>query len=239
MTEPATPPATFPATSPSMSPATRILLVRHGQSVANAGGIPPDHITNPLTELGHRQAKEFAARSSWTPTLFLVSPFLRARQTAEPMLQLFPGVPVGEWPIHEFTFLEPSRHKGTNEEQQMPHILKYWERGDASYLDGPGAESFTLFLDRARDAIRRLGQTAPGSCIVIFTHGLMMQAFRLLLLFPGASDTELMLNFRRFHAAHFVDNTETVELSIVQGELKMAGQPHPNAFTLQGEPSHV
>jgi 2,3-bisphosphoglycerate-dependent phosphoglycerate mutase len=218
---------------------TRIFLVRHGQSVANAGGAAPDHITNPLTELGHAQAKAFAEGFDWIPKLFLHSPFLRTRQTAEPLLQRFPDVPVEEWPIHEFTYLEPTRHNGTNETQQMPHILKYWERPDPAYLDGPGAETFTQFLDRARSAILRFAQMAPGGCVVVFTHGFMMQAIRLLLLFPDATDAELMRNFRRFHSHNFVENTGVAEFEVREGRIKLVGQLHLNDFTLLGETSHA
>jgi broad specificity phosphatase PhoE len=218
---------------------TRILLVRHGQSVANAGGTAPDHITNPLTELGRAQAKAFADSFDCKPTLFLHSPFLRTRQTAEPLLQRFPDVPVEEWPIHEFTYLEPTRHNGTNETQQMPHILKYWERPDPAYLDGPGAETFTQFLDRARSAILRFAQIAHGGCVVVFTHGFMMQAIRLLLLFPNATDAELMRNFRRFHSNNFVENTQVVEFEVREGRIKLVGQLHLNDFTLLGETSHA
>jgi broad specificity phosphatase PhoE len=218
---------------------TRIILVRHGQSVANAGGVAPDHITNPLTELGRAQAKAFADSFDCTPTLFLHSPFLRTRQTAEPLLQRFPDVLVEEWPIHEFTYLEPSRHNGTNEAQQMPHILKYWERPDPTYLDGPGAETFTQFLDRARSSIQRFAQLPPGGCVVVFTHGFMMQAIRLLLLFSDATDTELMTNFRRFHESNFIKNTEALELEIRRGRIELVGQLHLKAFTLLGETSHA
>ncbi len=225
-------------TSSTARHATRILLVRHGQSVANAGGTPPDHVTNPLTELGHAQAIAFAEGFACEPALFVVSPFLRARQTAKPLLQRFPSVPVEEWPIYEFTFLEPARHIGTTEEQQMPHILAYWERGDPSSVTGPGAESFTLFLDRARDAVHRLAHMACGGCIVVFTHGLLMQACRLVLLFPNASDAQLMANFSRFHFAHFIQNAESLELEVRDGEVRLFGQPHLTAFRLQGETPH-
>lgn len=229
---------TLPTPDSAPSRTTKILLVRHGQSVANAGGIPPDHITNPLTDLGLAQATAFAEAVSCAPTLFLVSPFLRARQTSEPLLQRFPNVPVHEWPIHEFTFLQPGRHNGTSEEQQMPHILAYWRRADPAHLDGPGAESFTSFLDRARDAIQRLisiASEAPGGCVVLFTHGLLMQAFRLLLLFPHATDAELMANFQRFHFAHFIENTDALEFEVRDGTIHPIGQPHLTAFTLQGD----
>ena len=224
---------------PAPSQITRIILVRHGQSVANAGGTPPDHITNPLTELGREQAKAFAEGFDCKPTLFLVSPFLRARQTAEPLLRRFPDVPVEEWPIHEFTYLDPARHNGTNEEQQMPAILKYWQLLDPAYIAGPGAESFTQFLDRARESIRRLARIAPGGCIVVFTHGFTMQAVRLLLLFPNATDAELMSNFRRFHSSNFIENAESLEFEVRGDRMKLVGQPYLNAFTLLGENSHA
>jgi probable phosphoglycerate mutase len=218
---------------------TRILLVRHGQSVANAGGIVENHETTPLTPLGLAQAQAFAETFSLHPTLFIRSPFLRAQQTSEPLLQRFPDVPIEDWPIHEFTYLEPSRHNGTHEEQQLPHVHTYWERGDPAYLDGPAAESFSLFLDRARNASSRLAQMDPGGCIVVFTHGLLMQAFRMLLLFPRATDAELMSNFRRFHFSHFIENTETLEFEAANGQLRMIGQQHLTTFTLQGESLHV
>jgi len=224
-------------TTTDASPTTRVFLVRHGQSVANAGGIPDDHITNPLTELGQAQAKSFAEGFSCSPTLFVRSSFLRAQQTSEPLLKIFPEVPVEEWPIHEFTYLEPTRHNGTAEEQQMPHIREYWERGDPAYIDGPNAESFSLFLDRARAAIKRLTQIPPGNCVVVFTHGLLMQAIRLLLLFPDATDMELMSNFRRFHATNFISNLDSLEFEIVDHHIRMIGQQYLDSFTLEGEPS--
>jgi 2,3-bisphosphoglycerate-dependent phosphoglycerate mutase len=218
---------------------TRILLVRHGQSVANAGGIPPDHITNPLTELGHAQAKAFADGFSCEPTLFVVSPYTRAQQTSVPLRQRYPEVPIEEWPIYEFHYLEPGRLKNTSEEQQMPHILKFWEQNDPAYTDGPGAESFSVFLSRVRDVIKRLIQLKSDGCIVVFTHGFFMQAVRILLLFPTATDQQLISNFRRFHFVHFIENLEAVELEGVNGQLRMVGQQHLTTFTLQGESSHA
>ena len=220
----------------SVSPVTtRVLLVRHGQSVANAGGRTTDHVFNPLTDLGHTQARAFADRLDCKPTLFVVSPFQRAQQTAEPLRERFPDVPVEEWPIHEFTFLEPSRHSNTTEEERQPHVQAYWEKRDPGFADGPGAESFTQFLDRARDAIRRLAKANPGGCVVVFTHGFFMQAFRLALLFPKASDAELRLNFLRFHLVNFIQNTDSLEFEVRDGKIRIVGQPNLAGFTLQGE----
>jgi 2,3-bisphosphoglycerate-dependent phosphoglycerate mutase len=224
----------------SASPAaTRIILVRHGQSLANAGGKTEDHMTNPLTELGGAQARDFATRLDCKPTLFVTSPFLRAQQTSEPLRQRFPDVPVEEWPIQEFTFLNPSLHKGSSEADREPHTLDYWQRDDPAYIDGPGAESFTEFLNRAREAIHRLVSRNPGGCIVIFTHGFFMQAFRLVLRFPNATDAELMSNFRRFHFVNLIQNVDLLEFQIQDGKIQIIKQPRLTGFTLQGETSHA
>ena len=121
----------------------------------------------------------------------------------------------------------------------MPHILEFWERDDPSYSDGPGAESFSDFIGRARDAIRRLAQLKSEGCIAVFTHGLFMQAIRLLLLFPDATDRQLMSNFRRFHFVNFIENLQAIELEVLNGQLRMVGQQHLTSFTLQGETSHA
>src|SRR5881392_1292055 len=67
-----------------------ILLVRHGQTAANAGGLLLGRADPPLTELGHRQAAAIA-RVLPTPGAVISSPLLRARQTAAAF-----GLPVVE-----------------------------------------------------------------------------------------------------------------------------------------------
>ncbi|SRR6266851_1389376 len=226
-------------TEPASSAATRIILVRHGQSVTNAGGRSADQVGNPLTELGRAQSRDFAERLDCKPTLLVTSPFLRAQQTSEPLRQRFPDVPVEKWPIQEFSFLNPALHNGTSEADREPHVVAYWQREDPAYIDGPEAESFTLFLDRAREAIRRLVTRDPGGCIVIFTHGFFMQAFRLVLLFPNATDAELMANFRRFHYVNLIQNIGSLEFEVRNGKIQLIGPPHQTDFTLQGAKSHA
>jgi broad specificity phosphatase PhoE len=231
-------------TEPASSEATRIILVRHGQSVTNAGGRSADQVSNPLTELGRAQSREFAERLDCKPTLFVTSPFLRAQQTSEPLRQRFPDVPVEEWPIQEFSFLNHSLHKGTSEADREPDTVAYWQREDPAYVGGSGAESFTQFLDRAREAIRRLVTRDPGGCIVVFTHGFFMQAFRLVLLwlvllFPNATDAELMANFQRFHFLNLIQNIDSLEFEVRGGKIQWIGPAHQTDFTLQGAKSHA
>jgi probable phosphoglycerate mutase len=153
--------------------------------------------------------------------------------------QRFPDVPVEVWPIQEFTFLDPARHQDTNEEDRQPNVMAYWQRQDPAFIDGFGAESFTQFFDRAREAIHRLVSRKPGGCIVIVTHGYFMQAFRLAVRFPGATDAELMANFLRFHLVNFVQNTDSLEFEVHDGKIQLIGQPSLSGFTLQGETSNA
>jgi broad specificity phosphatase PhoE len=217
----------------------RIILVRHGQSVTNAGGRAADQVSNALTELGRAQAVRFAERIDCKPALIVVSPFLRAQQTSEPLRQMFPDVPVEEWPIQEFSFLNPALHRGTSELDRESHVVAYWQREDPAYADGPEAESFAMFLDRAREMIRRLVQRDAGGCIVVFTHGYFMQAVRMVLLFPSATDAELMANFQRFHLLNIIQNIDSFELEVREGRIRLIGPAQQKDFILQGAKSHV
>ncbi len=63
----------------------RLLLVRHGESQANALRRFPESALNPLSPLGREQAERTASflRERFAPLRIVSSPFARARQTAE------------------------------------------------------------------------------------------------------------------------------------------------------------
>jgi hypothetical protein len=66
-----------------------------------------------------------------------------------------------------------------------------------------------------------------------------MQAFRLVLLFPNATDAELMSNFLRFHLVNLIENTDSLEFEIRNGKIQLIRQPRLTGLTLQGETSHA
>jgi len=70
-----------------------IWLVRHVQSTANAGAPAANYPAIPLSDLGWLQARSFVKRVPRAPERIVCSPFLRARQTAKPLLAQFPHVP--------------------------------------------------------------------------------------------------------------------------------------------------
>lgn len=198
----------------------RATFIRHGESTGNAGMRCTDLSLLELTEKGRLQAEQVAATWIKTPDLIVTSPYLRARQTAQPTMERFPGVPVEVWPIQEFTYLEPSRWNGTARAERLPYIDAYWKTADPAYRDGPGAESFSDLLGRAAKALEHLQSLPDDSQVLLFSHGQFMHAVRLLVLHPALTDRERMRLFWREDGLPSVENGERIEL-----ELSGAGAP--------------
>ena len=195
----------------------RVIFVRHGESTGNVG-IPSFNLSQmPLTERGRVQADGVAASWQTAPALIATSPYLRALQTAYPTEQRYPTAPVEVLPMEEFTYLEPSRWNGTTREQRLPIIEAYWDRGDPSFCDGPGAENFERLLGRVDRTLARLSSLPPDALVYAFSHGQFIQAMRMLLLHPKWSAKEKMANFWAFNTQHPVLNVDKVEVRYANG----------------------
>ena len=134
-----------------------LMLVRHGQSTGNVDQPTHDHASIPLTALGEEQAKKLSARIDVRPDLIVVSSFRRAQQTAEPLREKFPDVPVEIWPdTAEFTYLSPARCRGTRRTERLPWVKAYWQKQDPRYCDGAGAETFHNLVARATLVLQRV-----------------------------------------------------------------------------------
>jgi broad specificity phosphatase PhoE len=155
--------------------AKSVRLIRHAQSAANAGlaTTSPDSI--PLTELGHTQAQLLADHIASVPDLIISSPFERAIHTALPLANRYPHVPLDIWAVEEFTYLSPSRLAGTTQADRKPLVDAYWNDGDQAAIDGPGAESFTELLKRAKMMLDQLAASTADN-ILVFSHGQFIRA---------------------------------------------------------------
>lgn len=153
----------------------KVWFIRHGESEANAG-LPtsfPDQIT--LTAKGIEQAKELATSLVEKPDLIITSKYIRTQQTADPAIHKFKDVPVEVWPLHEYDFLSPESCVNTTVEQRKPLVQNYWRNCDATFVDGPGAESFYEFKKRVLDCVHRL-ESNPNDFIIVFAHGHVIRA---------------------------------------------------------------
>ena len=81
-----------------------VLLIRHGESLSNAGKPTSSPQNVPLTKLGKKQAEYIAEylKSQSPLDLIVTSSYARSKQTAEQTILSFPLVPQKEWLVQEF-----------------------------------------------------------------------------------------------------------------------------------------
>ncbi len=198
---------------------TRINFFRHGESISNAGAATSDPASIPLTDCGRNQAEQIAQSYEARPTLIVVSSYQRTWQTAAPVIARFPEVPVEEWPVQEFTYLEPSRCMGTTGAERRAWVEHYWKSCSAEYCDGPGAESFMDLLRRVKETRSRLEGLPTGSQVAVFTHGQLLQALRLLVYFPALTDAAMKDRFEVLDQERPIANGARIEGIIHHGRL--------------------
>jgi 2,3-bisphosphoglycerate-dependent phosphoglycerate mutase len=189
----------------------RVFLIRHGESESNAGLPSADPGSAPLTPDGHRQARQIARVLADVPALIVTSPYLRARQTAQPTISRFPAAGCQEWPVQEFTYLAGLHGRNSTATERQPYARAYWDQADPHHAS-PGAESFTGLISRTADFLDRLSAQRSGP-VAVFTHGLFMRAVAWSLLTgittPGHDE---MRSFRRFASSYLIPNGGVIEL---------------------------
>lgn len=190
----------------------QVILVRHAQSLGNAGMRTTNPTGNILTEYGRQQAEDFAATIKEAPDLISWSSYTRTMETAAPLARRFPEAKTEEWPdIQEFTYLDPVRCFNTTPEERKPWVDSYWDELNPHYTDGNGAESFADMIDRARKLLSHVRERSENS-IFIFTHGQFMEAIKILLEFPDADYAKLMRIFNEHDRGKKVANCEILRI---------------------------
>jgi 2,3-bisphosphoglycerate-dependent phosphoglycerate mutase len=189
----------------------RVFLIRHGESESNAGLSSADPGSIPLTPTGHLQAGQIARVLADVPALIVTSPYLRARQTAQPTITRFPGAACQEWPVQEFSYLGDLHGRASTAREREPCARAYWNRADPHHASD-GAESFTGLLQRATDCLSRLTAQRSGP-VAVFTHGLFMRAAAWSLLTGITTpDQDEMRSFRHFANQYHIPNAGIIEL---------------------------
>jgi alpha-ribazole phosphatase len=137
-----------------------LLLVRHGRTAANAEGRLQGRLDLPLDQLGVQQAQR-VADAVGAPDLLVVSPLLRARQTADAfglpyeIDERWVEVSYGEW-------------EGKPLADVPDGAWTTW-RADAGYAP-PGGESLSEVSSRVRGALADLTERARDELVVIVSH---------------------------------------------------------------------
>jgi probable phosphoglycerate mutase len=149
---------------------TRILLIRHGQSLGNAERRFGGHSPTPLSELGRRQAEATAsALVAEKVNAIYSSDLLRAVQTAELLAQAT-GLEINQ------TDALRERSVGlmeglTFEEAAARHPDEYAAllRRDFEHVLS-GGESYRQLLGRAAAELDRAIERNRGGCVAVFSH---------------------------------------------------------------------
>ncbi|SDF07524.1 alpha-ribazole phosphatase [Sporolituus thermophilus] len=150
---------------------TKVILVRHGQTIWNLELKYQGHTDIELTELGIRQAQLVADRlASENVAAVFASDLSRAYKTAE-FIAAKHGLSVVTVPeLREIRFgaWEGLTYDGIN--SQWPDIMKklYTSPDDVVI---PGGETFRELKARAEGAIKRIVSEHPNQTIVVVSHG--------------------------------------------------------------------
>lgn len=190
----------------------RLILVRHGQTVANVAHeldtLPPGA---PLTEEGERQAEMLGTGMAGLPLAALVSSTaLRAQQTANPVSRTTAsGLAVVDG-LYEVQAGDLEGRSDEDAHRQFIEVYQQWHRGDLG-VRLPGGESGRDALNRflpQLDELRAgyLGEGAERDVVVV-SHGAII---RLAISAMTSVDKE-------FAAGRYLANTESVALAPTAG----------------------
>lgn len=168
-----------------MTDSRELWLIRHGEAASNPGPLEAAIHDAPLTERGRAQARRVADALERAPDLIVHSPFLRARQTAQPTMERFAEVRSEEWAVQEFTYIDYAKRPRMTELARSLRVWRYWRRCDPSYIDGQGAESFAQFFVRAEGLWNEFVRREERQ-ILVFSHSM----------FINGLDLALRLNFK-------------------------------------------
>ena len=139
-----------------------LLLVRHGRTELNAGGLLQGRVDPPLDQIGHRQAAALAALPELTGAARAVcSPLLRARQTAA-------GLGLDATVDERWTELDYGAWDGRPLTAVTAADWAAW-RADPTWSP-PGGESLAQLGRRVRAALAELAPQAAEEDVVVVTH---------------------------------------------------------------------
>jgi len=154
---------------------TTILLVRHGQTNANAGGFYMGWSDEDLNELGYTQARRLSARLASLPIASIyTSPLRRAYTTAailaEPhklelkVLDDLIEIRLGDW-------------QGLHMDEIKRRWPELWQqsRTDPSELTLPNGESYRQVTERAVRAFEMVVGANQGKQAAIVTHEVIVK----------------------------------------------------------------
>jgi alpha-ribazole phosphatase len=191
-----------------------IIFVRHGQSHSNVGGVTMEHHAIPLTDVGRNQAELLSLMLPELPADVLVSPFLRAQDTAAPYCTRYSVKRRTLDVLREFETIDPELLKGMSGDERRPIVDAYWAESLPDKRMGERAETFREFVDRVT-RFKALELPVLNDCTVVVGHGMWTAMLIWQLLGFSADDSYAMKAFRRFQLGFPMPNGAVYHLTEV------------------------
>lgn len=154
-----------------MNEATRIILIRHGQTQWNTQTRIQGHTDIGLDDHGRWQARQLGRALAHEPLSAIYSSDLsRARDTAQALADAV-GLSVAIDPgLRERGFGRFEGSTFAEIEQQWPEAALRWRRRDADY-GPPGGEVLQDFYERSVRAVHTIAERHAGHTVALVTHG--------------------------------------------------------------------
>ena len=159
---------------------TRLIVVRHGQTVWNAAGRIQGHLNSRLDPDGRAQAEALATRLAGEPLAAIYTSDLgRTLETAAPtagsrMMDIVTDPRLRERHLGVFqglTFAEAER--------QFPDMFVRYKARDL-HVDFEHGESLVVLRERVAEVLIEIADRHPGEAVLVVTHGgVLDQIYRL------------------------------------------------------------
>ena len=194
-----------------LTPTTRLLVIRHGQSLWNQAGIIQGQQDIALSDLGRRQAAAIGARLAAAPIAAVyASPLCRAVQTAAAIAE-----PHG-LTLHTDADLAEIHHgqwEGMTEAdvaQSYGELLELWLTRPAQ-VQMPEGEHYADVRARGLRAIERIVAAHPGQMVAVVTHDVIVRvAIAHALALPDDHVTRFAVNNAALNVIDFGPGAPTV-----------------------------
>ncbi|MDP2406462.1 MAG: histidine phosphatase family protein [Hydrogenophaga sp.] len=165
--------------------ALTLLMARHGQTDLNTDERWQGRIDMPLNAAGLAQAEQLALALPGGIDVLVVSPMLRARQTAEPVALARGLVPRFDADFRERDFGIFEGLTADEAAQQFPelaarNVAYRWDQ------EPPEAESTRAVVDRVARGLAQLRVMHGGQTVLLVSHGFVVRCLRYLI--DGLSD---------------------------------------------------
>ncbi len=158
----------------SSAQATRILAIRHGETLWNVDSRIQGHLNIGLNDTGRWQAERLGMALKDEPIAAIyASDLSRAHDTALAVSR-HTGVPVRPEPgLRERCFGEFEGRTFAEIETELPEQAQRWRQRDPTFTPA-GGESLLMLEARVLSVASRLAAQHPGEQIALFAHGGVM-----------------------------------------------------------------